>query len=229
MSIAAVSTTATAPLGAATPLAAVDVDAFASRAEAWTAARSALRADAEAQAAALAAEVRQAELDRIAAEEAAREAELARQRAAEEAARTTTTAPPTTAPPTTAPPVTTTAPPSTTEAPVDPAADEPATTTTTAAPAEAPPGSPTAAQWDVLRLCESSGNYSIVSSNGRYRGAYQFSQATWDWIAGIGFPGLVGVDPAQASPGDQDAMALLLWQRQGWRPWPLCGQQAAAA
>lgn len=224
MSIAAVSTTATAPLAAATPLAAVDVGAFASRAEAWTAARTALRADAEAQAAALAAEVRQAELDRIAAEEAAREAELARQRAAEEAARTTTTAPPTTAPPTT-----TTAPPTTTEAPTDPPADEPATTTTTAAPAEPSPGSPTATQWDVLRQCESSGNYSIVSSNGRYRGAYQFSQATWDWIAGIGLPGLVGVDPAQASPGDQDAMALLLWERQGWRPWPVCGQQAAAA
>lgn len=212
--------TVTPPSSAATPLAEVDVAAFSSRAEEWTAAREEHRDESQERAVALAEEVRQAEIDRIAAEEAARLAELERQRAAEEAARTTT---PTTT--TTQPPTTTTAAPSTTPPTDDPGPDA---TTTTAAPAPAP-GSPTAAQWEVLRQCESSGNYSIVSANGRYRGAYQFSQATWDWVAGMDRPGLVGVDPAAATPADQDAMALALWSRQGWRPWPICGQQAAAA
>ncbi|MDW3217708.1 MAG: transglycosylase family protein [Acidimicrobiales bacterium] len=212
--------TVTSPVSAATPLAEVNVAAFSSRAEAWTAAREEHRDESQERAVALAEEVRQAEIDRIAAEEAARQAELDRQRAAEEAARTTTT----TQPPTTTQAPTTTAAPSTT-APADDGADG-TTTTTTAAPG---PGSPTAAQWEVLRQCESSGNYSIVSANGRYRGAYQFSQATWDWVAAMDRPDLVGVDPASATPADQDALALSLWTRQGWRPWPICGQQAAAA
>ncbi|MDG2027795.1 MAG: transglycosylase family protein [Acidimicrobiales bacterium] len=202
----------TVPAGAAAPFAEVDIDAFSSRADAWSAARDAYREEAHEQALDLAEEARQAEVDRIAAEEAVleaeRQAELARQRAAEEAARTTTT----TAPPTTQAP--------------DPGGDG---TTTTTEPPPPPAGTPTAAQWEVLRQCESSGNYSIVSSNGLYRGVYQFSQATWDWVASVDFPSLAGIDPATAAPADQDAMALALWIRQGWNPWPICGQQAAAA
>ncbi|MEM7142437.1 MAG: transglycosylase family protein [Actinomycetota bacterium] len=209
----------TVPVGAAPAVAEADVDALALRADAWTAARAAHVEAARQQALQLADDARQAEADRIAADEAAREAELARQRAAEEAARTTTTT--TTVPPTT----TSTAAPPTTGPPADPPVEPPATTTT-AAPA---PGTPTAAQWEALRQCESSGNYSIVNPDGRYRGAYQFSQATWDWVASTANPALVGVDPAAAAPADQDAMALALWLRQGWKPWPHCGQIAAAA
>jgi hypothetical protein len=92
--------------------------------------------------------------------------------------------------------------------------------TTAAAPRE---GDPTADQWAALRQCEASGNYAAVSSGGRFRGAYQFDQATWDLIARQSFPHLVGVDPAKASPADQDAVALALYRIRGTSPWPRCG------
>ena len=34
---------------------------------------------------------------------------------------------------------------------------------------------------------------------------------------------MVGIDPAQSSPSDQDAMALALYAERGWSPWPACG------
>ena len=194
-----------APSAALTPAAQVDVGSFASRAEAWTSARTAVRQAAITRAEQLAAEAKAAEEEaaRLAAdeEEAAR---LAAEQAEEEAARLATSTTTTTAAPTT------TAPP-------------PPPTTVAAAPTPAPPGGPTAEQWAALRQCESGGNYSIVSANGRYRGAYQFSQATWDSVAAAAHPHLVGVDPAAASPGDQDAMALALYSMRGPSPWPHCG------
>jgi Transglycosylase-like domain len=89
----------------------------------------------------------------------------------------------------------------------------------------APPreGDPTADQWAALRHCEASGDYGAVSSGGRFRGAYQFDRATWDLIARESFPHLVGADPATASPGDQDAVALALYRIRGASPWPRCG------
>lgn len=75
-----------------------------------------------------------------------------------------------------------------------------------------------------LRNCESGGNYGAVSSSGTYRGAYQFSRATWNSVAAGSFPHLVGVDPAAASPADQDAMANALRARAGSSPWPHCGR-----
>jgi hypothetical protein len=138
---------------------------------------------------------------------------------------TETTAPPTTAPPTTAAPTTAppeTAPPET--APPETAPPETAPAETAPADAEAT-GEPTAEQWAQLRQCEASGDYSVVSSNGLYHGAYQFYQPTWDGLARIaGRSDLVGVPPSQASAGDQDALALLLWQRRGSTPWPHCGR-----
>ena len=206
-----VAATLVVPAAAVTPMIETDVAAFESRASAWTQAREAYRENAREQALTLATDARQAEADRLAVEEAARVAAAERKVAEEAAARTTTTTT-----------TTTTVAPTTT---VSPTAPNASTTTTTVAPVT---GDPTAAQWQVLRQCESSGNYSIVSSNGRYRGAYQFSQPTWDWIAGLDHPMLVGTDPAAAAPGDQDAMALALWRRRGWSPWPICGAQAAA-
>ncbi len=87
-----------------------------------------------------------------------------------------------------------------------------------------PAGGPTGAQWDALRMCESTHNYSVVNSTGTYRGAYQFSQQTWDWVAGIHWPHLVGVDPAAAEPAWQDIMAYTLYAMRGWDQWPVCGQ-----
>ena len=121
-------------------------------------------------------------------------------------ARTTTTT-------TTQPPPTIEAPP-TTEAP---------TTTTEATAIEHPiPAGTTEAQWHALRQCESTQNYRAISPSGRYRGAYQFSIRTWDWVAGKNYPDLVGVDPIDASPPDQDKMAYGLYEIYGWDPWPTC-------
>lgn len=87
-----------------------------------------------------------------------------------------------------------------------------------------PAGGPTAAQWDALRKCESTHNYSAVSPSGLYRGAYQFSQQTWNWVAGIHLPHLVSVDPSEADPAWQDVMAYTLYAMRGWDQWPICGK-----
>jgi Transglycosylase-like domain len=86
-----------------------------------------------------------------------------------------------------------------------------------------PPG-PDPSKWAALRDCESNGNYAITSRTGKYRGAYQFDRSTWNSIAERHAPHLVGVDPAAASPTDQDAMALALYSERGARPWPHCGR-----
>ena len=93
------------------------------------------------------------------------------------------------------------------------------------ASAPAPPtGGPSADQWHALRVCESSNNYQAVSRNRLYFGAYQFYPGTWDNTARLaGRDDLIGVRPDQASPADQDAMALSLWHRRGAQPWPHCG------
>jgi hypothetical protein len=67
---------------------------------------------------------------------------------------------------------------------------------------------------------DSAGGYRAVSGSGTYRGAYQFSQSTWNNTARhAGRPDLVGVDPAAAAPWDQDSLALDLYQWQGSSPW----------
>ena len=76
-----------------------------------------------------------------------------------------------------------------------------------------------------LRQCESSDNYAAKSANRRYFGAYQFSRATWDDVAGRYYPWLAGVGPHKASPAEQDAMARALWDERGAAPWPVCGQR----
>jgi hypothetical protein len=67
---------------------------------------------------------------------------------------------------------------------------------------------------------DTSGGYAAVSSSGTYRGAYQFSQSTWNSTAArAGRPDLVGVDPSTAAPADQDFLALSLYSWQGAQPW----------
>ena len=72
-----------------------------------------------------------------------------------------------------------------------------------------------------VRNRESGGNYGIYNSGGSgAAGAYQFLPGTWNSIAASSGRGdLVGVDPAQASPADQDAMAQALYAQQGAAPW----------
>ena len=80
-----------------------------------------------------------------------------------------------------------------------------------------PEGGPSDAAWSELRRCESGGNYQAVSGSGRYRGAYQFDQQTWEAMGGRG-------DPAGALPVEQDARARALYFQRGARAWPQCGR-----
>jgi hypothetical protein len=123
------------------------------------------------------------------------------------------------APPTIQVPATTAAP--ATTAPPPPPPPPPPPEPTVAPPAA---GGPSEAQWAALRQCESGGNYSIVSANGTYRGAYQFSTSTWNNVASQAYPSLVGMDPAAATPYNQDSMAKALYGMSGASPWPHCGR-----
>jgi hypothetical protein len=70
------------------------------------------------------------------------------------------------------------------------------------------------------RARESGGNYQAINPAGPYLGAYQFLQSTWNSTANnAGRPGLIGVDPRNASQYDQDDMAWTLYQWQGKGPW----------
>jgi hypothetical protein len=67
-----------------------------------------------------------------------------------------------------------------------------------------------------IAQCESGGNPAAVSSDGHYRGKYQFTRATWRSLGGTG-------DPAKADEATQDAMAAKLYAQRGPAPWPVCG------
>lgn len=193
------------------PLASVDLQAFSDRAAAWTEAHQQHRDDTRTRALSLAAQARAA--DQASADSTA--------------AQVSETAAPPTAAPTTASPSTTAAP-ATTAPATTVASDGDTGTDTTVDPTSTVAATvPTEEQWEALRQCESSGNYRAISiaPAGRYRGAYQFSRSTWDWVAPqIGADYLVGVDPAEASPEDQDRMAKALWNINGWAPWPACSR-----
>jgi peptidoglycan hydrolase CwlO-like protein len=71
----------------------------------------------------------------------------------------------------------------------------------------------------VLRV-ESGGNYTAVSPGGTYMGGFQFSQPTWNEAAQLaGMPQLVNVPPNQATPAEQDDLAIALYQADGQQPW----------
>jgi hypothetical protein len=63
--------------------------------------------------------------------------------------------------------------------------------------------------------CESGGDPTAVSADGRYRGKYQFSRATWRDMGGVG-------DPAMAAEAEQDRLAAKLLAARGTAPWPNC-------
>ncbi len=67
---------------------------------------------------------------------------------------------------------------------------------------------------------ESSGDYGAVSPNGRFMGAFQFSQSTWNMAAeSAGRTDLVGTPPNLVTKADQDAMAVTLFAMDGQQPW----------
>lgn len=81
--------------------------------------------------------------------------------------------------------------------------------------ATAPPPAGVAATLARIAACESGGNPAAVSADGRYRGKYQFSRATWRAMGGAG-------DPATASELEQDRRAAALLAARGTAPWPSC-------
>ncbi|HEX7246204.1 MAG TPA: transglycosylase family protein [Solirubrobacterales bacterium] len=78
------------------------------------------------------------------------------------------------------------------------------------------PGGVSRATLDAIGACESGGDPTAVSSDGSYRGKYQFDYGTWESVGGSG-------DPAAAPEAEQDYRAALLYSRSGSSPWPVCG------
>ena len=81
--------------------------------------------------------------------------------------------------------------------------------------AELPGGVPLATM-EAIASCESGGDPTAVSSDGTYRGLYQFDYGTWESVGGSG-------DPAAASAAEQTYRAALLYSQSGSSPWPVCG------
>lgn len=94
-----------------------------------------------------------------------------------------------------------------------PAVDKPVADT--GEPADANDGS---AQLASIASCESGGDPTAISADGRYRGKYQFSRTTWRELGGKG-------DPADAPEAVQDEFAARLLAQRGTTPWPVCGRQ----
>jgi hypothetical protein len=78
------------------------------------------------------------------------------------------------------------------------------------------PGGVSQETLDAIGACESGGDPTAISSDGTYRGKYQFDYGTWESVGGSG-------DPAAASEQEQDYRAALLYSRSGSSPWPVCG------
>jgi Transglycosylase-like domain len=78
------------------------------------------------------------------------------------------------------------------------------------------PGGVTISTLESIAACESGGDPAAVSSDGSYRGKYQFDFGTWESVGGSG-------DPAAAPEDEQDYRAALLYSQSGSSPWPVCG------
>jgi hypothetical protein len=78
------------------------------------------------------------------------------------------------------------------------------------------PGGVSMGTLEAIAACESGGNPEAVSSDGTYRGLFQFDQGTWESVGGSG-------DPAAAPAAEQDYRAALLYSEAGSSPWPVCG------
>lgn len=78
------------------------------------------------------------------------------------------------------------------------------------------PGGVSLETLEAIASCESGGDPTAVSSDGSYRGKYQFDYGTWESVGGSG-------DPAAASESEQDYRAALLYAASGSSPWPVCG------
>ena len=78
-----------------------------------------------------------------------------------------------------------------------------------------PPARSSSATLASIRACESGGDYTAVSPNGLYYGAYQFHPDTWASVGGSG-------NPAAASPAEQDMRAQMMLDAGRRGEWPNC-------
>jgi TolA-binding protein len=78
------------------------------------------------------------------------------------------------------------------------------------------PGGVSIETLEAIASCESGGDPTAISSDGSYRGKYQFHPSTWEAVGGSG-------DPAAAPEAEQDYRAALLYAQSGSSPWPICG------
>jgi hypothetical protein len=78
------------------------------------------------------------------------------------------------------------------------------------------PGGVSQSTLDSIASCESGSDPTAISSDGSYRGKYQFDFGTWESVGGSG-------DPAAAPEDEQDYRAALLYSQSGSSPWPICG------
>lgn len=92
------------------------------------------------------------------------------------------------------------------------------TTTTIKRASRSAPRVVTGDIWGALGACESGNNPRAVSGSGRYRGAFQFSIATWQ---SLGYSG----DPIEHSYETQLKAAKELQERSGWGQWPSCARK----
>lgn len=72
-------------------------------------------------------------------------------------------------------------------------------------------------EFDILAKCESGGNSQSVSPDGKYFGAFQFDQPTWEAQGQSGLP-------TDYSYSYQKSIAIKLEAKSGWTPWPICGR-----
>jgi resuscitation-promoting factor RpfB len=70
--------------------------------------------------------------------------------------------------------------------------------------------------WAALANCESSGNPKAYNPAGPFYGLYQFMEATWHAVGGVGLP-------TDASSSEQTYRAQILYNRSGAGQWPVCG------
>lgn len=90
-------------------------------------------------------------------------------------------------------------------------------------PSQAPagtltPGIAAGGTLERIAACESGGDPTAVSPDGKYRGKYQFLPSTWASVGGSG-------DPAQASEAEQDMRAAKLLASGGPGHWPVCSKR----
>jgi hypothetical protein len=104
-------------------------------------------------------------------------------------------------------------------------ASGPTSTTSTTAPqgsaASTSSGDPSLPPFlQCVLQAESGGNYDAVSPGGTYMGGFQFSQATWNEAAQLaGMPQLINVPPNEATPAEQDDLAIALYEADGEQSW----------